>query len=130
MTRPTGAAAGERRLCRSCLLEEIPRTYQDTPKALPVYYRVVQQVPAAQHRPGGQWVGCSAPPALMASSDESYREESNKCKEAGGVQDNLFNEEEDNKDIGKEKDDDWDKEASNAELITASAEERTQQQPM
>ncbi len=59
----------------------------------------------------------------MASSDELYREESNRCIEAGGVQDNLSDEEEDNKDIDEEKDDDQDEEASNAELITASAEE-------
>jgi hypothetical protein len=130
MTRPTGAAAGRRRLCRSCLLEEIPRTYHDTPEALPVYYRAVQRVPAAQRWPGGQWVGRSTPPALTASSDESYREVSKRCKEAREVQDNLSDEEEDNKDIDKEKDDDRDKEANNAELITASADERTQQQPM
>jgi hypothetical protein len=34
-TCPTGAAAGGRRLCRCCLLAETPRTYQDTPEALP-----------------------------------------------------------------------------------------------
>jgi hypothetical protein len=34
-TRPTGAAAGGRRLCRCCLLVETPRMYQDTPEALP-----------------------------------------------------------------------------------------------
>ena len=67
--------------------------------------------------------GSQRHPASMALSDESYREESNRCKEAGGVQDNLSDEEEDNKDIDKEKDDDRDEEASNAELITASAEE-------
>ena len=75
-------------------------------------------------------MGRSTPPALMASSDESYREESKRCKEAREVQDNLSDEEEDNKDIDEEQDDDRDEEASNAELITASAEERTQQQPM
>jgi hypothetical protein len=34
-TRPTGAAAGGRRLCLCCLLAEIPRMYQDTLEALP-----------------------------------------------------------------------------------------------
>jgi hypothetical protein len=34
-TRPTGAAAGGRRLCRCCLLAETPRMYQDMPEALP-----------------------------------------------------------------------------------------------
>ncbi len=65
-------------------------------------------------------MGRSTPPALMASSDESYREESNRCKEARKVQDNLSDEEEDNKDIDEEKNNDRDKEARNAELITAS----------
>jgi hypothetical protein len=60
-THPTGAAAGGRRLCRCYLLAEIPRTYWNTPEALPVFYRVVQRAPAAQHRPGGKRVGCSAP---------------------------------------------------------------------
>ncbi len=59
-TRPTGAVDGGRRLCRCCLLAETPRTYRDTPEALPVFYRAVQQVPAAQRRPGGQRVGRSA----------------------------------------------------------------------
>ncbi len=36
-THPTGAVAGGRRLCRCCLLPETPRTYQDTPEALPVF---------------------------------------------------------------------------------------------
>ncbi len=34
-TRPTGAAAGRRRLRRCCLQAETPRMYQDTPEALP-----------------------------------------------------------------------------------------------
>ncbi len=58
-TRPNGAAAWGRRLCRCCVLSETPRTYRDMPEALPVFYRVVQQVPAAQHHPGGRRVGRS-----------------------------------------------------------------------
>jgi hypothetical protein len=52
-TGPTGAAAGGRRLCQCCLLAEAPRTYWDTPEALLVFYRAVQQAPAAQRWPGG-----------------------------------------------------------------------------
>jgi hypothetical protein len=90
--------------------------------------------------PGGAWTtGGSAlarrptgrsqrHPASMALSDELYREESNKCKEAGGAQDNLSNEEDNNKDIGEDKDDDRDNKASNAELVAVAAEEQTQRQ--
>jgi hypothetical protein len=52
-TRQTGAAAGGRRLCRCCLLAETPRTYRDTPEALPVFYQAVQRAPEAQRWPGG-----------------------------------------------------------------------------
>jgi hypothetical protein len=41
-TRPNGAAAWGRRLCRCCMLSETPRTYRDTLEALPVFYRAVQ----------------------------------------------------------------------------------------
>jgi hypothetical protein len=58
-TLPTGAVAGGRRLCLCCLLAETPRTYWDTPEALPVFYRAVQRAPAAQRWPGGLWAGCS-----------------------------------------------------------------------
>jgi hypothetical protein len=44
-------------------------------------------------------------PASMALLDKLYREESNKCKEAGGAQYNLSDEKDDNKDINKDKDD-------------------------
>jgi hypothetical protein len=59
-TRLTGAAAGGRRPCRCCLLAETPRTYRDTPEALLVFYRAVQQAPAAQRWPGGRRAGRSA----------------------------------------------------------------------
>ncbi len=64
-------------------------------------------------------------PASMALLDESYREESNKCKEARGAQDDLSNEEDEDKDINKDKDNDQDNEASNTELVTVATEERT-----
>jgi hypothetical protein len=64
----------------------------------------------------------------MASSDKLYREESNKCKEDGGAQDDLSNEKEDNEDINKDKDNDRDGEASNAKLVAVATEEWTQQQ--
>jgi hypothetical protein len=124
-TCPTGAVAGGRRLCWCCLLAEPPRTYQDTPEALPVLL------------PGGAWsAGSSASarkptgglqhhPASMALSDELYREESNKCKEAGGAQDDLSNKEDNNEDIDEDKDDNRDDKASNTKFIAAAAEEQT-----
>ncbi len=59
-TRPNGAAAWGRRLCRCCVLSETPRTYRDTPEALPVFYRAVQLASAAQRHPGGRRAGRSA----------------------------------------------------------------------
>jgi hypothetical protein len=59
-TRSNRAAAWGRRLCWCCVLSETPRTYQDTPEALPVFYRAVQRAPAAQRHPGGQRAGRSA----------------------------------------------------------------------
>jgi hypothetical protein len=59
-TRPNGAAAWGRRLCRCCVLSETPRTYRDTSEVLPVFYRAVQRAPAAQHHPGGRRAGRSA----------------------------------------------------------------------
>ncbi len=50
-------------------------------------------------------------PAPVATSNESYREESNKCIEARGAQDNL-SDEEDNGD----KDDDLDKKVNTLSL--------------
>ncbi len=47
----------------------------------------------------------------MAASDESYREESNKCKEAGGAQDDLSDE-----DDNEDKDDGLDNEVSTPSL--------------
>ena len=46
---------------------------------------------------GQQRGGSQRHPAPVAASDESYREERNKCIEARGAQDNL-SDEEDNKD--------------------------------
>jgi hypothetical protein len=54
-----------------------------------------------------------------------YREESNKCKEAGWAQDDLSDDEDDNEDIKEDEDDDRDNKTSNAELVVAAAEERT-----
>jgi hypothetical protein len=54
-----------------------------------------------------------------------YREESNKCKEAGGAQDDLSNEEDDDKDNDKDEDNNQDDEASNAKLVAVATEERT-----
>jgi hypothetical protein len=64
----------------------------------------------------------------MALSDKSYREESNKCKEAGGAQDGLPDKVDDDKDIHENKDGDREDEASNAELVAATVEDRTQRQ--
>ncbi len=61
----------------------------------------------------------------MALLDKLYREESNKCKEAGGAQDDLSDKEDNNKDINEDKDDNRDDEASNAEPVAAAAEEQT-----
>jgi hypothetical protein len=61
----------------------------------------------------------------MALSDKLYREESNKCKEAGGAQDDLSDKEDDNEDIDKDEDNDRGDKASNAELVAAAAEEQT-----
>jgi hypothetical protein len=61
----------------------------------------------------------------MALLNKLYREESNRCKEAGGAQDNLSDKEDGNKDIDEDKDDDRDDEASNAKLVAVAAEERT-----
>jgi hypothetical protein len=61
-THPNRAAAGGRRLRRCCLLSETPRTYRDTPAALPVFYQPVQQAPVAQRWPGDD--GKAAPPSL------------------------------------------------------------------
>jgi hypothetical protein len=61
----------------------------------------------------------------MASLDKSYREESNRCKEAGGAQDDLSKEEDDGKDIDEDEDDDRDDKASNAKLVAVATEERT-----
>jgi hypothetical protein len=74
-------------------------------------------------RPTG---GLQRPSASMALSDKLYREESKKCKEAGGAQENLSNEEDNNDDIVEEEVDDQEDKAGNAEVISASAEERTQ----
>jgi hypothetical protein len=124
MTRLTGAAAEGRRLCRSLFVgrnpQDVPGYAGGTAGLLPGGATNAGSSASARRLMGGSQ---RPPPALMATSDESYREESNRCKEAGGVQDNLSDEEEDNKDIDKEKDDDRDEEASNAELITASAKE-------
>jgi hypothetical protein len=79
---------------------------------------------ALARRPTG---GSQHHPASMALSDGSYREESNKCKEAGGVQDNLSDKEDDNKDINEDKDDNRDNKASDTELVAVAAEEWTQQ---
>ncbi len=59
-TRPNGAAAWGRRLCRCCVLSETPRTYRDTPEVLLFFYQAVQQAPAAQRCPGDQRAGRSA----------------------------------------------------------------------
>jgi hypothetical protein len=67
-------------------------------------------------------------PASMALLDKSYREESNRCKEAGGAQDNLSNKEDDNKDINEDEDNNRDDKASNAKLVAIAAEEQTQRQ--
>jgi hypothetical protein len=69
--------------------------------------------------------GSQRNPASMTLSDESYREESNKCKEARGAQDNLSDKEDDDEDINEDEDDDQDDEVSNAKLVAVAAEERT-----
>ncbi len=51
-------------------------------------------------------------PAPVAASNESYREESNKCKEAGVAQDNLSD-----KDNNKDKDDGLDDEVNTPSLL-------------
>ncbi len=61
-THPNGAAAGGRRLHWCCLLSQTPRTYRDTPEALPVFYRPVQRAPAAQRWPGGRWKSSTTQP--------------------------------------------------------------------
>ncbi len=53
------------------------------------------------------------------------REESNKFKEAGGVQDNLSYEDEDDKDNNGDDNDDLDDKVSDAALIAVAAEEWT-----
>ncbi len=60
---------------------------------------------ASARRPMG---GSQRHPASMASWDKSYREESNRCKEAGGAQDDLSDKEDNDKDINKDEDDDQD----------------------
>ena len=77
---------------------------------------------ASARRPMG---GSQRHPASMALLDELYREESNKCKEAGGAQDDLSNEEDDDKDNDKDEDNNQDDEASNAKLVAVATEERT-----
>ncbi len=68
-------------------------------------------------RPTG---GLQRHPASMALLDELYREESNRCKEAGGAQDDLSDEEDDDEDIDKNKDDDQDDKASNVKLVAVA----------
>jgi hypothetical protein len=116
-------------------------------KTVPVLFvgRNPQDVPGyargtAGYLPGGATsTGGSAParrpmggsqchPASIALLDKSYREESNRCKEAGGAQDNLSDEKEDNEDINEDKDNNRDNKASNAELVAVAAEEQTQRQ--
>jgi hypothetical protein len=72
--------------------------------------------------------GLQCHPASMALSDKLYREESNRCKENGGAQDDLSNEEDNNKDINEDEDNNRNNKASNAKLVAVAAEERTQQQ--
>jgi hypothetical protein len=80
-----------------------------------IFYRAVHGAPATQQHH----------PASMALSDKLYREESNKCKEAGGAQDDLFDKEDNDKDINEDKDNHRDDKASVAKLIAVPAEERT-----
>ncbi len=131
---PSGHAGLEQRLGEADCASVV--CWQKSPGCTGIHRRHCRFLPGSATRASGSVLvrskrttgGSKRHPASMALSDESYREESNRCKEAEGAQDDLFNEEDDDEDINRDKDNYRDNKASNAKLVAIATEEQTQQQ--